>query len=88
MARLIKSWFPERKYGRVWGIISTSSRFSAMISALLLAALLLHLSWRSGFFVIGGGVALIVVLLFLCLKVGSLGFVSAVEASDTKFKKE
>jgi OPA family sugar phosphate sensor protein UhpC-like MFS transporter len=68
MAQLIKSWFPERKYGRVWGIISTSSRFSAMISALLLAALLLLLSWRSGFFVVGGVVALIAVPLFLCLK--------------------
>jgi sugar phosphate permease len=68
MAHLIKSWFAERKYGRVWGIISTSSRFSAMMSALLLAALLLLLPWRYGFFVVGGGVALIVVLLFLFLK--------------------
>ena len=88
MARLIISWFAERKYGRVWGIISTSSRFSAMISALLLAALLLLLPWRAGFFVVGGGVALIVVLLFLCLKVGSLGFVSAVEAGGTEFKEK
>jgi sugar phosphate permease len=68
MAHLIKSWFSERKYGRVWGIISTSSRFSAMISALLLAALLLLLPWRAGFFVVGAGVALIVVLLFWWLK--------------------
>jgi sugar phosphate permease len=72
MAHLIKSWFPVQKYGRVWGIISTSSRLSAVLSALLVAALLLVLppqdGWRWGFVVIGGIVALIVVLLLLFLK--------------------
>ncbi|MBP87349.1 MAG: MFS transporter [Planctomycetaceae bacterium] len=96
MAHLIKSWFHERKYGRVWGIISTSSRFSAMTSALLLAALLLVLPWRLGVFVVGGGVALIVVLLFLCLKghPGDVGLKSPserqqdVDDSGTKTTKE
>ena len=72
MAHLIKSWFPVQKYGRVWGIISTSSRLSAVLSALLVAALLLVLppqdGWRWGFVVIGGIVALVVVLLLLFLK--------------------
>ena len=68
LAHLIKSWFAVRKYGRVWGIISTSSRFSALISALFLAVLLLVLPWRWGFFVVGVVVALIVILLLLFLK--------------------
>ena len=68
MAHLIKSWFAVQKYGRVWGIISTSSRLSAVLSSLLAGALLVVLPWRWGFVVIGGLVALVVVLLLLFLK--------------------
>jgi OPA family sugar phosphate sensor protein UhpC-like MFS transporter len=49
MAGIIRVWYPPTKYGRVWGIISTSSRLSASISMIFLGALLTVFSWQNIF---------------------------------------
>ncbi len=49
MAGIIRVWYPPQKYGRVWGIISTSSRLSASISMIFLGALLTVFSWQNIF---------------------------------------
>jgi OPA family sugar phosphate sensor protein UhpC-like MFS transporter len=47
MANLISVWYPENWRGRIWGILSSSSRFSSLFTALVLGGLLTVLSWRS-----------------------------------------
>jgi sugar phosphate permease len=68
MAKLIGAWFDPGRHGRVWGVISTSSRASGVISSFLLGALLMVLPWRWLFYVSGLVVAVIVGLNFVFLK--------------------
>ena len=63
MSKLIAAWYEPDRYGKVWGVISTSSRLSSVLSTLLLGTLLLRLSWPSVFVAAGtltvGGLAVI-----------------------------
>ena len=68
MANLIGVWYPTNWRGRIWGILSFSSRFSSVFSTLVLGSLFLVMSWQS---VIGIAVAIaggVLILLFLILK--------------------
>ena len=47
MTKIIGHWFAPRQYGRVWGILSTSSRVGALIATLLLGSLLTAIPWRT-----------------------------------------
>lgn len=68
MAVLIAHWFVPRRYGSVWGILSTSARFGTLLSMLFLGALLLRVHWRTLFFVVAAIVAANLVLSWLYLK--------------------
>ena len=68
MANLIKVWFAKQKHGRMWGIISTSSRASSVGATLLLSSLLLIVSWRGLFFVAAVITAIVVAVLSRVLK--------------------
>jgi len=46
MTKIVGSWFSSHEYGRVWGIISTSSRVGTLTATLCLGALLAFISWR------------------------------------------
>ena len=46
MAKLIDSWFKPKQYGKVWGVLSTSSRVGAIIAMFFLGSLLAYMSWR------------------------------------------
>ncbi len=68
MANLISVWYPKKWRGRIWGILSSSSRFSSLFTTLVLGSLLLAVSWRvviATSAVMTGGVLL---LLFFILK--------------------
>jgi OPA family sugar phosphate sensor protein UhpC-like MFS transporter len=67
MAALIRSWYPPDQHGRVWGVISTSSRVGVMTATLFLGYLLSRgLPWRQLFMVSAGvGVAMMIVGFFL-----------------------
>ena len=65
MSKLIAAWYEPDRYGKVWGVISTSSRLSSVLSTLLLGALLSRWSWPQVFLaaaalaaVVAGGVSL------------------------------
>jgi sugar phosphate permease len=47
MTKIIGHWFTPRQYGRVWGVLSTSSRVGALFATLLLGSLLTTVPWRS-----------------------------------------
>lgn len=49
MASIISVWYPSTKYGRVWGILSASSRLGASLSMILLGTLLTVFSWQNLF---------------------------------------
>ena len=68
MAKAIGSWFEAIRLGRIWGIISTSSRASSVLSSLLLGGLLMVLPWRWLFFVAGAITLLVAVVCFFALK--------------------
>jgi sugar phosphate permease len=68
MANLIGVWYPVNWRGRIWGILSSSSRLSSVFSTLVLGSLFLVISWQS---VIGIAIALaggVLVFLFFILK--------------------
>ena len=68
MAKIIGRWYSSRKYGRVWSIISTSSRVGTILAAVVLGALLTWISWRAVFMVSAGVTAVIVLVGFVWLK--------------------
>ncbi|HIF01421.1 MAG TPA: MFS transporter [Fuerstia sp.] len=56
MAKIIGKWYSSDKHGRVWSIISTSSRVGTITAGVVLGALLTWLPWR-GVFIVSGVVA-------------------------------
>ena len=46
MTKLVAEWYPQKKYGQVWSIISTSSRIGTISAGLLLGFLLGVMPWR------------------------------------------
>lgn len=71
MAALIRDWYPSHKHGRVWGVISTSSRVGVMTATLFLGYLLGQgVAWRSLFWVSAGLASAMLILGLLVLKSG------------------
>lgn len=68
MSQLISAWYEPDRYGKVWGVISTSSRLSSVLSSLLLGALLVRMSWPSVFVAAGTLSAAVAALIFAFLK--------------------
>lgn len=66
MAKLIGNWYCPTQYGRVWGVLSTSSRVGTITALFVLGALLNILSWRQTLWVAGGiGILLVCASFFL-----------------------
>lgn len=70
MSKLIAAWYEPDRYGKVWGVISTSSRLSSVLSTLLLGTLLLRLSWPSVFLAAGTLTVGVAAIVFAFLKGG------------------
>lgn len=68
MSKLIAAWYEPSRYGKVWGVISTSSRLSSVLSTLLLGALLARASWPWIFFAAGTLTAVVAAAVFFFLK--------------------
>ncbi|MBD3672635.1 MAG: MFS transporter [Planctomycetaceae bacterium] len=68
MTKIIGHWFRPNEYGRVWGIISTSSRVGTLIATFGFGALLALMPWRSMLFLCSGVGLLIAVVFALILK--------------------
>ncbi|MDC0262088.1 MFS transporter [Planctomycetaceae bacterium] len=66
MTKMIGNWFQPNEYGRVWGIISTSSRVGTLIATFGFGALLVLLPWRVMLFLCSG-VGILVAIAFLIL---------------------
>jgi sugar phosphate permease len=54
MARIIINWFQPHQYGRVWGILSTSSRVGTLAATFCLSSLLAWMSWRGMLWIAAG----------------------------------
>jgi OPA family sugar phosphate sensor protein UhpC-like MFS transporter len=60
MAKLIGNWNSPSQYGRVWGVLSTSSRVGTMLALSALGALLYVLTWQQMlWFASGIGIVLV-----------------------------
>ncbi|MBW2734873.1 MAG: MFS transporter [Deltaproteobacteria bacterium] len=68
MAKIVGNWYPPNKHGRIWAVISTSSRVGTFLAGLLVGWLLLENSWRTAFSVTGAITATIVFGLWFVLK--------------------
>jgi OPA family sugar phosphate sensor protein UhpC-like MFS transporter len=65
MAKIILNWFRPSEYGRVWGVLSTSSRIGTLVATFLLGGLLAYLSWRLMLtLAAGAGVVTVVIFAF------------------------
>lgn len=51
MTKLVGEWYHPKHYGRVWSILSTSSRLSVVLATLLFGWLLSFLDWRTVAFI-------------------------------------
>ena len=49
MTKIVGAWYPQRKFGQVWSIISTSSRVGTITAGILFGYLLSVISWRQVF---------------------------------------
>lgn len=68
MTKLVGSWYAESKYGRVWSVISTSSRVGTILAAICFGFLLTYLSWRNVFLLSAAFSAAVLVWLFYFLR--------------------
>jgi sugar phosphate permease len=68
MSKLIAAWYEPDRYGKVWGVVSTSSRLSSVLSTLLLGALLARVSWPHVFVVAGASTAAVAAVISVLLK--------------------
>jgi len=68
MANLVSLWYPVRWRGRVWGVLSSSSRMSSLFTSLVLGCFLLIIPWQG---VVGLSVVItgfVLLLLYFALK--------------------
>ncbi|MCM2305455.1 MAG: MFS transporter [Elusimicrobia bacterium] len=70
MSKLIAAWYEPDRYGKVWGVISTSSRLSSVLSTLLLGALLARAPWPAVFLAAGTMTVAVGAIIFAFLKGG------------------
>lgn len=68
MAKIIGRWYSKKKHGRVWSIISTSSRVGTIAATLVLGFLLTMMPWRAAFLVSAVIAGLVVVIGYGWLK--------------------
>jgi len=68
MTKLVGTWYPEKTYGRVWSVISTSSRVGTIVAAICFGFLLTYLPWRGVFVLSAAFAAMVFVCLFFYLK--------------------
>ena len=68
MTKLIGEWYHPKRYGTVWGILSTSSRASVVLGTLFLGWLLSQVEWRSVAFAATGVTLSIFVLCYLFMQ--------------------
>jgi sugar phosphate permease len=54
MTKIITNWIPPKKYGEVWGILSTSSRVGTLTATFVLGSLLSWISWRGMLWIASG----------------------------------
>ena len=65
MAKLVGNWYRPSEYGRVWGVLSTSSRASVVVGTFVLGGMLGFMSWEMVAVFTGVVTAL---LFLLCLR--------------------
>ncbi|MBL4910569.1 MAG: MFS transporter [Alteromonadaceae bacterium] len=68
MTKLIGEWYHPQHYGRVWSIISTSSRFSVVLATLFFGWLLSFMHWRTVAFIAAAFALVIFVGCYFYLK--------------------
>lgn len=68
MANLISVWYRKKWRGRIWGILSSSSRSSSVFTTLVLGGMLTVVSWRWVLVLSVGLTIVALVLVFLYLK--------------------
>ena len=54
MTKIIVNWAAPKQYGRVWGILSTSSSVGTLTATFALGSLLTYLSWRGMLWIAAG----------------------------------
>lgn len=68
MAKIVGHWYSPREHGRVWSIISTSSRVGTITALFVIGSLLSTYSWRIAFFVTAAITCVVVLIGCLLLK--------------------
>lgn len=83
MAKIIVETFRPAEYGRVWGILATSSRVGTLIATLCLGALLSWFSWQAMLFAAVGLSLVVAVYFFFAIGNTSGPAVTALSSSDS-----
>jgi sugar phosphate permease len=88
MANLIRIWYPQNWRGRIWGIISSSSRFSSVVTTLGLGSLFLVMSWQGviATAVAIAGVVLLAIIFILKQSPKDVGLEATAEEKEVEKK--
>ncbi len=90
MTKLVANWIHPNKYGRAWGILSTSSRASVVFGTIFFGWLLGQMHWRSVAY-ISAGVAITILVIcyfFLSDKPEDPAFIEIDNGSNDDSEKE
>ena len=68
MTKIVGHWYSPKAHGRVWSIISTSSRVGTMLALFVIGALLGVASWRMAFFLTAAITLVVAVVGFFLLR--------------------
>lgn len=68
MTKIIVNWVAPTQYGRVWGILSTSSRVGTLTATFLLGSLLAGISWRGMLWIASAGGMMIAIFYAFAMK--------------------
>lgn len=90
MTKLVGEWYHPHHYGRVWSILSTSSRFSVVLATLFFGWLLSFMHWRTVAFIAAalGFIIFIGCYFFLKEKPENPNYFKDVERNNTDTSEE
>lgn len=69
-AKLLSSWFVSRERGRAFGILGTASSAAVLIANAAFPLIILHFTWRALYSMLGGVVALVLLVSLILLRNG------------------
>jgi MFS transporter, OPA family, sugar phosphate sensor protein UhpC len=84
MAKIIETSFRPNEYGRVWGVLATSSRIGTLVATLLLGGLLAFVPWQTTLYIAATAGIVITVYFAVSQKAAAEKLAAAMPKTDNE----